>query len=263
MKKKVLYISFTILVIIIITFIVLPKKSVFGKPHFVQYNASFSAPSGSSYTIDLAYFVVKGSKNILDPQLIKQIKFKNSNTTNIESINYKKSDSSKKYDIRNLALKVNFINSGKENLNNIVVTFNDNTVREYSIGHWYFDVSNHNEESNYIEMGEEFPLVTNDFNGYNFNFKNNSSKKIEIIDLGINLFEAKLKNYNLSIDPYSRLNTLLEASSLNKDNKFYIIRPKITYQYDNKSYAYFPYATYYGFLSMNDKDIDNEVSKTN
>lgn len=235
-------------------------KERYSTAHFIQYNSSIAAKEQTNYTIDLAYFIKKNHKDKISSKNITSIAFKNSKTTLIQSFKLVKSDSSKMYDIRNISVDVSFPQSGKEKVNYIDINFDDNTHEEYPIGDWNFNISSDNNEEKLV-MSDTFPLVSNDFDGYQFSFTNTTAKDIKVIDVEVDLNETSLDKQSIMIDPQQTKKTLIKADIKN-NNKFYIIKPKLSYVYDNKIYSYYPFATYYGFLSMTDDDIKKEVDKT-
>ncbi|WP_310832570.1 hypothetical protein [Paenibacillus pedocola] len=260
-KKFKIILTFIVIILVVIfgTYFSLTKDK-FAVAHFIQYNSSIAAELNTNYTIDLAYFIEKNHKDKISTKSIVSINFKNSVTTQVKSYKLVKSDSSKKYDIRNITLDVSFQKPGKEKVRYIEIKFDDNSVEEYLVGIWNFNVSKDKNEEKLV-MSDTFPLVSNDFNGYNFSFTNTTANDIKVIDLGIDLNETSLENKPINIKPKGTEKVVIKTSTKNKD-KFYIIKPKLSYVYNNKVYAYYPFATYYGFLNMTDADIDKEVEKT-
>ncbi|CAH1190093.1 hypothetical protein PAECIP111892_00001 [Paenibacillus auburnensis] len=260
-KKLKIILTFILIILVVIfgTYFSLTKDK-FASAHFIQYNSSIAAELNTNYTLDLAYFIEKNHKDKISNKSIVSINFKNSVTTQVKSYKLVKSDSSKKYDIRNITLDVSFQKPGKEKVRYIEIKFDDNSVEEYPVGIWNFNVSKDKNEEKLV-MSDTFPLVSNDFNGYNFSFTNTTANDIKVIDLGIDLNETSLENKPINIKPKGTEKVVIKTSTKNKD-KFYIIKPKLSYVYNNKVYVYYPFATYYGFLNMTYADIDKEVEKT-
>jgi hypothetical protein len=255
--------SIILAIILLLSGCSVQKKTEFKDPHFIQYNSSFSAELGSSYTIDLAYFLEKDSEDMINPEKILYITFKDSKNLKVNNFRFINSRPSKLYEIKNIILEVEFIDIGNERINELEIRFNDNSIKTYPIGDWNFSV--HPEQDNkvkYLEMGSKYPIVGSVFQGYAMSFINNSSTNLTITDVEINLDGVIFNKEKITIRSLEEYNDLLKPRKFNDDNKFFIVRPKITYEVNQETYNYYPFAQLYGLINMTDEDINNEAAKT-
>lgn len=262
--KKISIVIISVIITLTVVYIYFSSKNKYGPPHFIQYNSSFAADVNSSYVIDLAYFVERNYVNPISNKRIGRVAFKKSKLTKITDFKFIKSDTSNKYDINNISMSVDFIEKGVENITELEIHYEDGSIVDYNIGNWFFCISDM-QTGDHLEMGSKFPLIASAFHGYNFNFKNLTDQDIEVdhIEMGFKNVEIRTPKM-LLIKAQHEIGELLPLvmNNLTNSNKFYIIRPRVDYNYNGNTYSYYPYATYYGFLSLTEEDIEKEVLKT-
>jgi hypothetical protein len=108
---------------------------------------------------------------------------KNSKSVEIKKFSFINSESTQKYDVRNIELDLHFSEVGEEKITELQINFKNNQSKTYKIGDWYFNVENKESiDKSPIEMGNDYALVSNFFDGYMVNLVNNSTEYLKLID---------------------------------------------------------------------------------
>ncbi|MGO4344533.1 hypothetical protein AB4Z45_03440 [Paenibacillus sp. MCAF9] len=257
--------SITLLVTLLITISSAscsPNK-IYEEAHFIHYNTSFYAEKGSEYTLVITYLLKKNSNDYLDPTVVESINFKNSKNVQIKNFSFFNSESTGKYDVKNIEMVLSFNNLGIERLSEIEINFKNRSSKNYTIGNWYFNVENKDSiDKSPIEMGEDYAIISSFFDGYLVNLVNKSSEKVLLNEVHINLDDVLMESTKLEFDLSGKLKSKIEANIDNPSYKFYVIRPKVSYTYEGKKHSYYPHASLYGVINLTENDFDKEYLKT-
>lgn len=263
-KKKV-----ALILLIIITFstILIIKKTFlngYGDDYFVQYTSFVAMPQNSIYNLDLIYFIKKGDKDILIKKNIINVVFANSKLTKIANIDFSEESRFKKYKSKTLSLVVSFPHTGVETVDHIEITFIDGTKKVYPIGNWQFIVSDIS-EGEYIETASGLPGACSNTDGYFMRFKNNSDKTLIVSKLILDCpnITNNFNEFPVSGNEQIDKRFILKFVKGNRNvHNIYFLKPRIEYLLDNKTYAYYPFGTYYGVMNLNNKAIEQEIAKS-
>ncbi|WP_156889525.1 hypothetical protein [Paenibacillus harenae] len=261
MKVKRLVLLVCLMMTIIYT-VSCSTKRVNEDAHFIHYNSSFYAETGTDYNISITYILKKDSDDYIEPSQVESIRFKQSKNVEVKSFEFYKSESSTKYQVKNIELGLHFSNTGEEKLTDLEIFFKDKTSKSYPIGDWYFNVENKDPlNKSPIEMGQNYAVVSAFFDGYLVNLINNSKETVKVNAISINLKDVQLLQTPLDFDASGKLFIKIPASIKDSLNKFYIVRPKIEYTLNGEKHNYYPYASVYGVINLTEKDFDNEYNR--